>query len=155
MKKSHSALVYVLKALLPYSRENLALSFKPKLFFTDLERISGYSQASIETTYYRAKKLGFISNTPKPKLTELGEKKVKPFVAKKLTGNAKLMVIFDIPNDQNRLRREFRTILKSLGFKQVQKSVWMTKLDHKKTIKTAVAEMNLGRYIEVFEAARI
>ncbi|MGB4967425.1 MAG: hypothetical protein WBO35_04455 [Candidatus Saccharimonadales bacterium] len=65
----HPALVYVLRGLFPPTRENLLLSFKPGLFFAELEKVSGYKKRTLQQTFYRARKQGLISTHPVPHLT--------------------------------------------------------------------------------------
>ncbi len=121
--KPKTALNYVLLALVPYSRPNMLLAFKPKKFFTELEQISNYSEASLREAYNRGKRRGLIVNESEAivKLTRRGLIKVQPFVAEKLPGNASLMVIFDIPEQNSSVRTSLRRLLKSWQFKQVQK----------------------------------
>ncbi len=146
-------LVFVLKGLMPYTRENLMLSFSPNKFFNELERIGTYSRPQIRNAYYRARKNDFISDDPLPKLTAKGKQKLQPFIATKLAGNARLMVIFDIPEEKAELRQRFRTLLRELKFELAQHSVWVTDFDHQAVIIEAVGELGLENYVQVHESA--
>jgi len=155
-RKKQSALVFILKGLMPYSRENLMLSFSPNRFFNELEKVSGYKQNTLKNAYWRAQKQGFIKETEKiTKLTAKGIKEVRPFTAKRLGKNARLMVIFDIPELQAGKRRQLRDILKLWGFKQIQKSVWTTDRDHRTLLIELIADLNLGGCVEVYEGSRL
>ena len=154
-RKLSPATVYMLKALLPYSRENLTLSFSPGRFFYELERKSSYSNATIKGAYYRARKQSLISDEVLPRLTAKGKQKLQPFIATKLQENARLMVVFDIPEEKAELRRQFRTLLRELKFEQAQLSVWITDFDHKDILLEAVEDMQLDGYIQIYESARL
>ncbi len=148
-----SAIVYILKALIPYSRENLNLAFKPNRFFDELERTSGQKRKTLQTAYYRAHNEGLIQN--QNVLTLTGWEKVLPFVAKTLQKDVVLMVIFDIPEDSAPLRRELRGFLRRLDFIQEQQSVWVSSFDYTRYVEEYVKNKSLQNYVQVYEAARI
>jgi phenylacetic acid degradation operon negative regulatory protein len=60
------------------------------------------------------------------------------------------MVIFDIPEKKRRLRDEFRNILLSLGFRQFQKSVWISPFDIQKQLEEAIRIYDLEDYVRIF-----
>ena len=151
--KQKSALIFILKGLIPYTRENMMLAFKPNLFFNELEKISRYKRRTLEIAMREAEKQRLIERDTKViRLTEEGRKTVRPFVAKHLPNNAALMVIFDIPEDMATTRARFRRILLSWNFKQMQKSVWITSYDHKASVKELVAELGIENYVEMYES---
>ena len=152
----HSALIFVLKGLMPYSRESMLLAFKPNRFFNELEQLSGYSQKTLRTSYYRARRSGMLTiQHDTPRLTTRGKQQLQPFIATRLSGNAQLMVIFDVPETASPVRRQFRLALRKLDFTQVQQSVWMTAYDHRKLIEEIVNELNLENCVQIYEAARL
>jgi FPC/CPF motif-containing protein YcgG len=155
VKKQDSALVFILKGLMvPYSEANIMLSFKPRLFFSELEKTTHYKKRTLENALYRAYKEKLIEkNGAVIDLTEEGERIVGPFVPQVLPKGARLMVIFDIPEDMATIRAKFRRVLKCWNFRQVQKSVWVTPYDHKNNIKEVITEFNLGDYIELYECS--
>ncbi len=153
--KQDSVTILLLKALIPYTRENISLTFKPAKFFADLERAYGRSRRSFSRTYKRAKETGLITNDPIPRLTAKGFLKVAPFAAVKLDKEAKLMIIFDIPEHSALVRRRLRRLLKILRFTQVQKSVWITEYDHRDVLRQAIEEMDLVDYVEIYECAKL
>lgn len=153
--RERSPLVYVLVALIPYSKPNLLLTYKPSQFFWELEKVSRYKQSTLKAAYWRAQQQELIEKKKNlVKLTEKGKRKVAPFIAKELQGTVYLMVIFDIPEDKIDTRRSFRQILKGWQFRQVQKSVWMTGKDLKDDVVEVVREMRLNDYVEVYESVR-
>lgn len=154
-KKPRSALTCVLLALIPYSRQNLLLSFKPNHFFNELERASGYRQGSLRTAYKRGKNRGLIDISNPSKLTKKGLREVQPFIAKKLTNAAKLMVIFDIPEKFASNRTYLRRQLKEWNFRQVQKSVWATDYDYADALVGVISELKLGKYVRLYECSEI
>lgn len=154
--KYRSALSYFLVALIPYTEENFDLAFHPNKFFNELERISGYKKHAFETAQWRAHKYGLIEKEGDLiKLTQKGLKIVQPFVAKKLNKNAKLMIIFDVPEGMSSARRRLRLLLRDWDFKQVQKSVWVSSYDYKNLLIKAIEELELAPYVELHECARL
>ena len=153
--RERSPLVYVLVGLIPYSKPNLLLTYKPGLFFRELEKASRYKRATLESAYRSAQKQKLIERHDNViRLTDRGRRKVAPFTAKELHGQASLMIIFDIPEDDINTRRKFRTVLKEWQCKQIQKSVWMTGKDLIEEIVEVVKEMGLSDYVQIYECAR-
>lgn len=155
MAQKHSTLMYVLRAFLPYSRENLLINYKPKQFFAELARTTGQPQARLVAAYYRARKSGLLTAGAAPQLTRRGRQKVQPFVCQKLSNHGKLMVIFDIPESIGPRRRRFRALLRELEFTQVQQSVWISSYDHREYLKEIVKELGLRQCVQIYEAARL
>ena len=150
-----SATTYLLLALIPYTEPNLKLAFKPNLFFNDLENLTEHSPQNLRLAYARATKNGWIQfDNDKVKLSLEARQSIQPFIARKLSG-AKLMVIFDIPEDYSHLRHKFRAILKHLEFNQVQQSVWMTDRDYKDILVETVNKLGLNECVELYESVRI
>lgn len=154
-KLPESTLQYLLLALVPYSRPNLKLVFKPSLFFQDLDKIEKIKMANAKNAYYRAIRIGLIEidESGIPRLTSKGRLKVQPFIAEKLSKNANLMIIFDIPEEESWKRRYLRLLLKELRFRQVQKSVWLSEYDHRELLVAEVEQNCLQDYVKMYEAA--
>ena len=153
-EKQQSALVIILKALIPYSRENLLLSFSPNRFFNELEKTSSYKRKNLEETFRRAQKRGLVEvGVKKAKLTKLGQQMVEPYVAKKFKDSGQMMIIFDIPETKSAERGQLRWLLRKWQFRQVQKSVWVTSYNHTKTVQAAVKELGLGGCVRLYECA--
>jgi DNA-binding transcriptional regulator PaaX len=155
-EKPKSAVKHILLALVPYTRENLQLAFHPNQFFNELERISGYKQASLRTAMWKAQKRGLIEREGKLlKLTAKGMADVQPYVGKKLGDNVGLMVVFDIPEERAATRRRLRLLLRQWRFEQVQKSVWISSYDYHAFILEALREFDIESYVQVYECARL
>ena len=149
-------MVQVLLALIPYTRQNFLLAFKPNQFFNELEKTSNYSDKTLRVTFSRAKnqKLFTIKND-QISLSLHGNQIVQPFIAQKLSGNGQLMVIFDIPEDYANLRRKFRNLLRQFQFKQIQYSVWMSDKDCRIILSESIKELGLQNWVQLYESARI
>lgn len=157
MKKPAETTKFVLEAFVPYTKANLLLSFKPSLFFNELEKKSGRKRRSLESAYYRLIKKGLIELDDKgiPRLTPKGHRKAKIFKPERLQLGAQLIVIFDIPEEERRKRRRLRLVLQELSFRKVQQSVWVTEYDYREYLRAEIAEMDLQEYVRVYEAAPI
>ena len=154
--RERSPLAYVLIALIPYSKPNMLLSFKPGQFFNELEKVSRYKRSTLKKAYDRGMAGRMIDHSSKvPHLTKLGAKKVAPYVTARLEKQARLMVIFDVPETKANHRRELRMLLRELKFSQVQKSVWVTDFDYREVMIEAIKELGLIGCVEVYEAARL
>lgn len=131
--KYRSTTHYILSSIIPYTESNLKLTFKPNLFFTDLEKLSDkrYSYDALRTSYYRAIRSGFmqVDDNGVPQLTEAGNIQLKRYQPQKLKGAASVLVIFDIPEHQRGRRQKLRSILRELRFVQIQQSVWQSEYD--------------------------
>ena len=154
-KSSKTTIRYILAALVPYTESNLKLAFKPSLFFADLEKISKRNNQTIKNAYYGLIHEGYISNDGEvPTLTAKGVKKLQPYKAERLDG-AELFVMFDIPEKMKARRQYLRLLLKELGFRQIQKSVWASAYDHREYLLSEIRQQGLQKYALVYEARRI
>jgi CRISPR-associated endonuclease Cas2 len=61
-----------------------------------------------------------------------------------------LMVIFDVPEKMRVWRNSFREFLYSLGFKKLQKSVWISPYDVYKEIEEIARVYSLDKFIKIF-----
>ena len=61
-----------------------------------------------------------------------------------------LMVVFDVPEKKRRLRDFFREYLKSLGFKMLQRSIWVCPFDVINKVEEVARQHSLDPYIRVF-----
>jgi len=146
----------LLLALVPYTKQNLLIVFQPNQFFNELEKTTGHPKSKLQKTFYRAKSERILSySNGQIELTLKGRQLVQPFIAEKLSNNAQLMVIFDIPEEFAGRRQRFRNLLKQLNFKQIQLSVWMTNQDHRTILYESIAEIELQQWVRLFEASEI
>lgn len=65
------------------------------------------------------------------------------------------IVIFDIPEQKRILRNMFRRVLKKWGFKQLQKSVWVSKLDVYDRLVNYIHELGIDEWVSVIEANKL
>jgi len=153
--RKYTTLEYVLLALVPYTKPNMELSFKPNRFFNELERISRSNRATLNSTISRAEKQGLITRKKGvPILSNRGLQRIRPLTAKTLRTDVYLMVIFDIPEQLAATRSRFRRILLRLEFVQTQKSVWTSRYDHLSYISQVVSELEIEDYVQLFECAK-
>jgi len=156
MLRKDSARYYLLMSLVPYSHANINLATHPNKFFNELERRLEINKRAVETAQARALRAGHIIKDSKNrlKLTQLGERLVAPYISKKLS-NAQLMIIFDIPEVDSYKRRLLRAILKEFHFEQIQKSVWITKVDCEKYVRQDIAYLGLNKCVKLFETIEL
>ena len=146
-----SALSYVIEGLVPYTRANLQLIFKPGAFFRELESRSNTKATQLQRAYYRARKQGVI-------LYKDGEFIIDPiYLAKARLDHAKplpysqtMLVIYDIPEQYATRRRQLRDLLRQLDFIQIQKSVWQTDIDLLEPVLGVIDRLKLTPYVVVF-----
>lgn len=154
-KKYKSTTHYILSGLIPYTEANIKLSFKPNLFFNDLEKLDRIkiNKKAIKNSYYRAIKNGLIEfdNHKMPHLSEKGRLKLELYEPKKIA-NGLLMIIFDIPESEKAKRQQLRTILRQLRFNQVQKSVYVSRYESRNYLKAELKKYRINEYVKVFEA---
>lgn len=160
--RKDSATHHVLKGLIPYTDSNLKLAYKPNLFFNELDKKLSKGKKStpklnnIKNAFKRSVNRGLITidETGVPRLTKKGRRALAPFEAK-IIKNAQLMVIFDIPEVKRWQRDKFRIVLKEFQFKQIQRSVWLTKLDCAYYIKLEIENLQLENDIKLYESKEI
>jgi DNA-binding transcriptional regulator PaaX len=151
-----TALEYVLIALIPFTKPNLKLAFKPNLFFGELASISKLKDKTLRMAYAKAQRDGLVNIYDfNPQLTPEGLRKIQPFTAKKLNKHVYLMVIFDIPEDQSIKRQRLRRLLRELKFSQVQKSVWTSRFDYTDILAREIKAADAEKYVKLYEAAAI
>jgi len=88
-------------------------------------------------------------------LTDKGKVKIikyKISQCKLLPKGQFVMVIFDIPESQRRLRNELRWVLKQNKFIPVQLSVWASKQRVYKEIKDLIFELGIEKWVTIFYA---
>lgn len=156
-KFSESATRYVLEALIPYTEANMLLTFKPNKFFNELEKRDNRGGQTYRRAFAHAKNRDLIRDDANgtPRLTDKGQRRIQPFIAKKLGKGAKLMIIFDIPENERSKRSHIRLLLGELSFKQIQKSVWVSSYDHTRYLKAEIKRLNLENSVRLFESSEL
>ncbi len=61
-------------------------------------------------------------------------------------------VVFDIPEDVRELRKSFCRFLKSGGFRQLQRSVWVSQKDVVKDLSALIKQLKIGKWVRVYVA---
>ncbi|MBI2506942.1 MAG: hypothetical protein HYW00_02285 [Candidatus Colwellbacteria bacterium] len=106
---------------------------------------------------------GFIKKTKDRKLfiTILGKKKYEKILNrlprrhyKPQVDDSLKVVIFDIPEKQKHKREWLRGQLQDLGFKMIQKSVWMGKRKFPKEFLEDIRDLKLLAYVEIFSVTK-
>jgi len=147
--------VEVLKALIPYTEQNLKLAFKPNLFFNDLERLTQSNRQTLANTLSRTKRQGLVENRGGiPVLTKKGLTKLKELQSPDLLAGW-LLVSFDIPEARRHDRYALRSYLRMHGFRQLHKSLWANEHDYTQELKDVITELKLGQYVGIFVAASV
>lgn len=65
------------------------------------------------------------------------------------------IVAFDIPETHSLIRNLFRRRLKELGFKQLQKSIWISKASCTDLIRQYVKDLGISKWVSVLEAENV
>ncbi|GBE16254.1 CRISPR-associated endoribonuclease Cas2 [bacterium BMS3Abin15] len=98
----------------------------------------------------------------KIKLTNKGSKRILKLslenvsVQKPKTWDKKWrVVIFDVPTEFNSAREALRNKMKDLGFKQLQKSVWVYPYDCEDEILFVAEVFNVEKYVEIITAEKV
>lgn len=147
---------YVLESLIPFSNANLKLTFSPRRFFGELEKTRDYSSSTLRQAYYAARRKGLIQmdESGLPQLSDRAQQQIRNYAPKQLAG-ARVMVIFDIPEERAYQRQWFRSLLRELKFEQIQKSVWMSDYDCFEVLSAGILEQKIEQYVRVYEARAI
>lgn len=127
-----------------------------------------YSKGEISNAINRLKREKYIEiieegeEKMKVKLTNKGEKRIAEFSLeaisikkpKKWDGKWRI-VIFDIPNRYKPAREALRNKMKELGFKKLQKSVWIYPFECEDEILFIAEVFAVERYVEIITAERL
>lgn len=130
-------------------------------FWRDLEKKKNRKQFSQFINYLKRSGYIQIANLKEKKgivLTQKGRQKALKAIfrfnsslgLKKRRDGKLLMLTFDIPEKKRQLRDGFRGFLYSLGFKQLQKSVWVSPYDIRKQLEEIITAYGLEKFIRIF-----
>ncbi len=118
---------------------------------------SAFSQA-----LYRLRKSGYIDKSLLEdkliiKLTDKGKAQaiIRAILCDDKWDGRWRIVMFDIPEENKKVRDIFRSRLKLWEFQPLQKSVWATKKNVVVPLKGLLEELGIKRWVEVFEAEKI
>ena len=65
------------------------------------------------------------------------------------------MVLFDIPEKKKKERESFRRMLQYLGYKKLQRSIWVCPYDVLRETKDLIKRYNLKPYVELLLVKKI
>lgn len=155
-RNKNTTLGFVIRGLIPYTKENIMLSFKPSQFFYELSKQDRKNIETYKTMYYRAIQRGYLELDEMgiPRITEKGQEYIEDFKPKKFKAS-KVMVIFDIPEEDRWKRTRLRASLKEYRFKQIQKSVWVSEYDCIDLLKSEIDSLRLKDCVRIFEVSEI
>jgi DNA-binding transcriptional regulator PaaX len=156
MRKYKNTKHFIIASLVPFTDPNLKLIFKPSQFFKDMSALQNISENAARNAFYRLMKSGMVQmdDAGIPHITKKGLLALTPYTSKELK-NSRIMVIFDIPEQERWKRRQLRSLLRELSFTQVQKSVWVSKYDSREYIKAEVQRLELEYAVFMYEARKI
>lgn len=110
-------------------------------------------------TIQRLKQKGYILTNKEEekiiiKLTQSGKDQISlmKILENKPWDHKWRIVIFDIPEEHRKLRNALRYRLREWQFKQLQKSVWVSKKDIVKELKIFLKEIGIENWVKVFVA---
>jgi len=89
------------------------------------------------------------------KLSDLGKNELIARSAQskpKLSGQNVCLLIFDFPESARKGRDAFRYFIRSLGFKQVQMSVWKSNRDCVEDIKRFIEDAKISKWVKLYIA---
>ena len=111
----------------------------------------------IEEKQKNKRKFWSLTKKGESKLTLLRERNKKrlPEISyQKETSDRAVLVIFDIPETEKRKRDWLRVALDNLGFKMIQKSVWLGKVKIPQEFLDDLREIKLIDFVEIFEISK-
>lgn len=118
-------------------------------------------KSSFAQTLNRLRKQGLVESYPVNdetliKLTQVGRDFLSLEVGKNEAWDGKWRVVtFDIPEQKRIIRNLFRRNLKKWGFKQLQKSVWISKRNIYDKLVAYVKELDIEQWVVVMESSRV
>lgn len=71
-----------------------------------------------------------------------------------IKNNNFVIVVFDIPEIERKKREWLRCVLKNMGFKLLQKSVWMGKVKIPKSFVDNLSRLKIAEFVEIFEITK-
>ncbi len=160
MKSSTPLTVEILIALLSLLEVNHRLAYKPSYFlnrsFSDFYKMKErYYRAFYNALRYKYLKKRLVKNVVYFEVTRKGRYKALKYILKNKLKNKEKekwdrkwrLFIFDIPEKKSILRERLRENLQLLGFKYLQKSVWVTPYDIRKELGIVVDYLNIKSYV--------
>lgn len=128
----------------------------------DLEKMKQRRQ-NFYSMIYKLQREGFIKKTKNRKLliTVLGKEKYKKILShlprkhyQAQIDNSLKVIIFDIPEREKYKREWLRDQLRDIGFKMLQKSVWIGRRKFPSEFMEDIRDLKLLPYVEIFSVAK-
>lgn len=124
-----------------------------------------FDEDSIQRTVQRLVRGGYLDREGRGekatyRITSKGEKRLREQIERNLLEQEVWdgkwrMVVFDIEEEQRRDRDRFRRFIKSLGFGQLQKSIWITPLAVREELERFLVHSRLSKAVLVVETEYI
>lgn len=108
----------------------------------------------IKSTNLRGKKAIAIDKRGFERISKIYFKTLENDRIKRKDGRM-IMLIFDVPEKYRKSRHLLRSILKSLGYKMFQQSVWITPYDVSEKTEELLQEYNLDEFVKIFIIEKI
>lgn len=121
--------------------------------FTESLEGSGISKKRITRVTYDLKRYNYIEafEGDSVKLTDKAKIKViDKYVSLYKADGKRRLVSFDIPEVKKRKRNAFRRSIKKMGFRQIQKSLWVSNVNLGDLVEIAARECGVGDYVAYF-----
>jgi DNA-binding transcriptional regulator PaaX len=125
------------------------LSYKPSLFFSELNKQTGSPTKSLQNMISRGIREGYIiRDIGVPILTKKGERRLEVIrEGVQMEEGNYYIVVYDIPQSKDYQRRQLSYELKALGFKQYQKSFWISDYNYEHSVLDIAKELHVAQYI--------
>ncbi|MEI8143677.1 MAG: hypothetical protein WCG48_03625 [Candidatus Berkelbacteria bacterium] len=115
------------------------------------------SQKQINQMVYDLKRRNYISFGEGDSVVLTHKAKIKiidQVVSSKRRDGKYRFISFDIPESKRLQRDNFRLSIKRMGFRQVQKSLWVSDLNIGDLVESAITEYKVGDYVAYFVAEK-
>lgn len=118
-------------------RKSRTGDYDSKLFFDNLRRLSvvGYVEVDREGDRFSVK------------LTKKGRIKLLEHSSEKKRDGKWRMISYDIPEEMRTVRNAFRNSIRRIGFKQIQKSLWVCPYVKADELELVIDELKLHEYV--------
>ncbi|MCX6812805.1 MAG: hypothetical protein NTW79_04310, partial [Candidatus Berkelbacteria bacterium] len=120
-----------------------------KIYYGNYHHV--YSEVPFAKWLYRLRDSGYINykhNSESIEFTFKTKLKLMNKIGEKFEeSNLYHFISFDIPEELRRTRDSFREAIKDLGYKQVQKSLWVINKDVFEIVESVAYEMKIEKYL--------
>ncbi|MFA7253111.1 MAG: CRISPR-associated endonuclease Cas2 [Patescibacteria group bacterium] len=122
-------------------------------FFNGHYADAGIDNVKISKMVYDLKRSNYLDFDNSDSVVFTNKAKMK--IIDKLTADLNItkkyhLISFDIPEAKRANRNRFRRVIKRMGFKQIQKSLWVNTRDVGELVEAAAIEYNVNQYVAYF-----